>query len=721
MAQDRYEATVENIIFQSQDKGFAVFTASATATGTFTATYKGPAPYVGEVVSLLGDWREHPRFGRQLQVTSCQAVQPSDLAGLERFLASGAFKGIGPSMAAKITAHFGEQTFSVLEESPERIQEVTGIGKKKAQLFAETYGQMHDTKELLLFLETHGLSSNYAPKLVAAYGASAITRITHNPYCLVQDISGIGFRTADRVAQALGWESSSSERIKSGLSYALTQTAAQGHTCVPEEYLLKMTGELLQLDALTVGEVFNQLLRDDYLRTEMLGGTRLVYPEYLYQAEVSVAHRLLALRDHVNNLWRVDYGQVMDDWQAKEGISLAPEQKEAVGASVKQGIFVLTGGPGTGKTTVVKGIISVLAQAGCKVLLAAPTGRAAKRLSEASGREAVTVHRLLEYTPAGDTPYWGRNEDNPLEADALIIDEASMLDISLTHYLLRAVPLGCRLILVGDVDQLPSVGPGSVLQDIIRSKAMPIVRLENIFRQAQLSSIVVNAHRINRGQMPELAGEGEFIFVPKESEEEAASYVVEAYKRLLADSTWDKVQVLSPMYRNPCGVENLNKKLQAALNPPAENKAEVKRGETVFRLGDKVMQLRNNYEKDVYNGDVGQITKITGARVEVAFPDKNLVPFVSYEGLELDELCLAYAMSVHKSQGSEYATVILPLVPSHYILLQRNLFYTGITRAKSQVILVGSKKAIAMAVQNDRTRKRYSLLAERLREDESIL
>ena len=721
MTIEKIEAIIENIIFQTADGGFCVLKATSKGTGSFTATYRGLAPYVGETVSLSGIWAQHPRFGKQFQISMWTAEQPSDLNGLEHFLGSGVFKGIGPAMASKIVEYFGTDTFNILEHTPLRLKEVPGIGSKKAEAFADTYSALSETRELMLFLETHGLSGNYAPKLIAAYGGTAITRIKNNPYCLAKEVQGIGFKTADTIAQKLGVDINSAERIRAGLGYALLQIANQGHTCVPEAYLLQMAADLLQVDGVEVGNSFNYLVDNNLVRTEMLGGNRLVYPEYLYQAETGVATRLLALRDNVNRLWNVDYGLVLDKWEKLEHIELAPEQKKAVEASVKQGVFVLTGGPGTGKTTVIKGIISVLAEAGCKILLAAPTGRAAKRLSETSGREALTVHRLLEYTPAGNTPFWGRNEENPLAADAVIIDEASMLDISLAYFLLRAIPIGCRLILVGDVDQLPSVGPGSVLQDIIRSKSMPIVRLENIFRQAQLSPIVRNAHKINHGQMPELEDEGEFTFIAQSNEEDTAQYVVNTYAQLAKENPWQNIQVLSPMHKNACGVENLNKMLQERMNPFAKDKGEIKLGNTILRQGDKVMQIRNNYEKDVFNGDVGRVVEVRGNVLVADFPDKQNGSRVTYTSGEIEELHLAYAMSVHKSQGSEYATVILPLVPSHYILLQRNLFYTGITRAKKKVILVGSKRALHMAVENDRTRKRYSLLAERLQESQELM
>jgi exodeoxyribonuclease V alpha subunit len=718
--QNELEGLIENVVFQSDDNRFCVFKVSSKATGTFSVVYKGPAPCVGEEVTLKGRWVEHPRFGKQFQAGFWQAKKLTTTDGLERFLASGAIKGIGKAMAHRIVEHFGSDTMGILGTDPYKLQEVNGIGKKKAEDIVASYASLSDMRELMLFLEEHGISSNYAPRLQAAYGSTAITRIQNNPYCLAEDIDGIGFRTADKIAMALGMDFSNEDRIKAGLNFALQQAANQGHTCIPDEFLVEWTAGLLQLDQGEVGTVFNKLVKDDLLRTENMGGQRLVYPEYLYRAETGVAHRLVALRDHVNKLWKVNYQDIIAKWEEDENLTLAPEQKEAIKASVQYGVFVLTGGPGTGKTTVIKGIISVLAEAGCKILLAAPTGRAAKRLAESSGESASTVHRMLEYTPAGDNSYWGRNDDNPLEADAVIIDEASMLDISLMFYLLRAIPIGCRLILVGDVDQLPSVGPGSVLKDIIRSKAMPIVRLENVFRQAELSPIVRNAHRINNGLLPEFKGEKEFSFAEFPDEQSAAKYVVATCAELAGKNNWQNIQVLTPMHKNQCGVENLNKMLQHKMNPPSPLKHEMKLGSNLFREGDKIMQIRNNYEKDVFNGDIGRIEEIKGRLLIASFPDRAEGDRVTYEGMETEELQLAYAMSVHKSQGSEYGTVIMPLVPSHFILLQRNLFYTGVTRAKKQVILVGSKKAMQMAVSNDKTRKRYSLLAERLQDEQNF-
>lgn len=733
---EQLQGTVENVIYESNDGQFCVLRVKTPA-GLITVTYRGMAPYMGENIALEGDWCEHARFGRQFKAETLRVVKPSTTDGIERFLASGAVKGIGRTMAARIVEHFGSRTLTVLESEPERLTEVAGIGRKKAESIAASYAELSEMRELMLFLEQHGVSANYAPKLQARYGSTALVRVQENPYALAGEVTGIGFRTADKIAMALGCSRSDKRRIEAGLVYALNMASAAGHTCVPEELLVQETVKLLQTEPEPVKELFKELIDDDRLRTEEVGGLRLIYPEYLYQAETQTARRLLALRDAPGKIKSVDVEKIISQWEREAGIQLAQAQKEAIHASLKYGVFVLTGGPGTGKTTVVKGILTVLEKAGCRILLAAPTGRAAKRLAESSGHPAQTVHRLLEYQPDGSGFNFGKNDSDPLDAEAIIIDEASMLDITLMHHLLKAVPGGCRLIFVGDVDQLPSVGPGSVLKDIIRSKKMPVVRLENVFRQAEVSPIVRNAHRINRGQMPEFAPHSDFEFVPFDNEYQAAEFVARLYGQVAAEHGLQYVQVLSPMHKNPCGVQNLNKVLQQHLNPPAADKGElVLPGGAVLREGDKVMQIRNNYEKEVFNGDIGRIIRIDGGNVTVAYDDGGKPVFTSfedeyeYEGIggnktvytsaEVDELQLAYAMSVHKSQGSEYPVVILLMVPGHYIMLQRNLFYTAVTRARQKVVIVGSKKAVQTAVLNDKTRKRYSLLAERLQEQADV-
>lgn len=719
---EKLEAIVDDIVFQSDDGMFSVLRMESKAQGRFTAVYHGNAPYMGENVAMEGSWIEHARFGRQFDIQSLQVLQPTSVAGIERFLASGAVKGVGPVTAARIVEAFGTDTLEILGTYPERLAQVRGISAKKAAAIGESYSQLSGLRELMVFLEAHGVSSGYAARLQVTYGATAITRIKENPYSLAEDITGIGFKTADRIAMAMGMEHDCEERLRAGIAYALTQAAGVGHTCVPEELLVRETARALAVDSAMVQEVFGRLLEQDLLRTEEMGGIRLIYPEYLYTAEVQTARRLLKLRDQAKPVTRVNADEVIAKWERDAGITLAEAQRQAIYASLEHGVFVLTGGPGTGKTTVVKGILNVLEQAGCRILLAAPTGRAARRLADSAGHPAATVHRLLEYQPTGDGLCFGKDDSDPLDAEAIIIDEASMLDITLTYHLLKAVPGGCRLIFVGDVDQLPSVGAGSVLKDMIRSGRMPVVRLENVFRQAEVSPIVRNAHKINRGQMPEfLAGtDSEFALEEFANEQDAAEFVARTYAQLTSGGDWRRVQVLTPMHKNPCGVQNLNKLLQKYLNPPSANKPEVNIPGNVLRVGDKVMQIRNNYEKDVFNGDIGRVIKIDGKNVTVAFPERPEGDYVTYAQGEVEELQLAYAMSVHKSQGSEYPYVILLMVQSHYIMLQRNLLYTAVTRAKEKVLIVGSKNAVRTAVENDKTKRRYSLLAERLQESSEV-
>lgn len=709
---------MESLVFQSDDNRFCVFRMKTADRGMTTAVYRGVAPFSGEMIRAEGNWVTHARFGQQFSIERYQPVQPSSKVGIERFLASGAVKGIGKAMAARIVERFGEDTLDVMGSEPYRLTEVPGIGPKTAEKIASSYSEMADMRELMMFLEENGVSSHYAAKLKSRYGDTAITRIKANPYCLVGDIDGIGFRTADRIAMSMGMDRESPQRIQAGIAFGLEQTSNMGHTCIPEDFLLKETGRLLQVDPLSVQAVFNELVKRDMLWIEEVGSDRLVYAEFLYHAEVNAARLLLNLRDHAGSLGKVDPLKIIAQWEQEAGITLADAQKQAIQASLSHGVFALTGGPGTGKTTIIKGILSVLKRAGCKVLLAAPTGRAARRLEEAAGDKAQTVHRLLEYNVTGE---FGKNSDDPLEADAVIVDEASMLDIVLTRRLLEAIPPGCRLILVGDVDQLPSVGAGSVLQDIIRSGSMPVVRLTEVFRQAAVSHIVLNAHKINRGDMPECRDDTDFGMVSCATDQQVADFVRDTYLRMSVEKNWQGVQVLAPMHKGICGVQNLNKVLQEAVNPPSSGKGEIERPGGVLRLGDKVMQIRNNYDKDVYNGDIGQIVQVSKNLVKVWFPDKPDSEYVSYEQGDFDELQLAYAMSVHKSQGSEYPVVILVLVPGHYIMLQRNLLYTAVTRARERVLLVGDPRALRTAVENDRTRRRYSLLAERLQDNGNLL
>ena len=721
-AMEKLEGVVADIVYQSDYMMYSVLRVENKVLGKYTVVYHGPAPYLGEHVSVEGDWIEHARFGQQFNAATLQVMQPTSAAGMERFLASGALPGVGPAIAARIVDYFGDSTMEVLDLYPERLAKVKGISAKRAVAIGEAYKALSGLRELMLFLENNGVSSGYAARLQAVYGNTAITRIKENPYALVNDVDGVGFKTADRIALSMGMDRDCSVRIQQGISYALISAASAGHTCVPEALLVNETARALCVERSAVQEIFNELVEEDRLRIEEVGGVRFIYPEYLYRAEVQTARRLLYLRDQAKPITRVNADDVIAAWEHEAGIHLAEEQRQAVYSSLEHGVFVLTGGPGTGKTTVVKGILNVLEKAGCRILLAAPTGRAARRLADSAGHPAQTVHRLLEYQPTGDGFNFGKNDEDPLDAEAIIIDEASMLDINLTYHLLKAVQGGCRLIFVGDVDQLPSVGAGSVLKDMIRSGKMPVVRLENVFRQADVSPIVSNAHKINHGQMPVFIDEINSEFGLREfvDENEAAEFVARTYAHLTRNGDWRSVQVLSPMHKSPCGVQNLNKILQQYINPHSVAKAELSIPGNVLRVGDKVMQIRNNYEKDVFNGDIGRVYKIEGKTVTVLYPERPEGDFVSYSQSECEDLQLAYAMSVHKSQGSEYPCVILLMVPSHYVMLQRNLLYTAVTRAKQRVLVVGSKRAVLTAVENDKTRRRHSLLAERLQEDAEV-
>ncbi|HML88581.1 MAG TPA: ATP-dependent RecD-like DNA helicase [Methylomusa anaerophila] len=711
------EGIVDSITFQSGDGSFTVFRLrpGGQERGTVAVVGKFPAPLMGEQVILAGQWVEHLRFGRQFKADTYRRIAPTSEKGIERFLASGAVKGVGAAMAARLVKHFGAKTLEVIEFFPQRLVEIEGIGSKKADMIHKSYTDQAELREVMLFLEMNGVSGAYAAKIYACYDADAIAVLQSDPYRMAEEVSGIGFRIADQIAGALGFSRDHPSRLAAGVQYALLQIAQAGHCCVPEEMLTQETAKLLGLDSAEVAAVVGTLIKQGKLRTEDFHGMLLVYPTYLYRAERYVAQRLLELKKKVAAINDKDFAALVAAWEADSSLRLAGAQRNALVAALEHGILVLTGGPGTGKTTTVRGILKLLQDQGLKIVLGAPTGRAAKRLSETTGREAMTIHRLLEAGGGGEEdPLFARNEDNPLDAAAVIIDETSMMDITLMSHFLRALPDGCRVILVGDVDQLPAVGPGSVLKDIIRSGVISVVKLTEVFRQTGESMIVLNAHRINRGYIPDCKSSLDFQFREIDEGAAVADAIVELCRSELAKEGFDvqrEVQVLSPMHKQVCGVENLNKLLQAALNPHTENKAAIIGVNQLFREGDKVMQTRNNYIKRVFNGDIGFILAIEEGKVIVRYPDDDVV----YDRGEHDELTLAYAMSVHKSQGSEYPVVIMPLTPGHHIMLQRNLLYTAITRARERVILLGTRAALQTAVGNDRTRRRYSLLAERIR------
>ena len=710
--------TVDTIIFASQDNRFTVLKLSPEKLSTqITVTLNGIAPLIGQLLEIEGEWVKHPKFGQQFKATTYKTVAPTEISGIEKFLASGAINGIGPAMAKKIVAEFGEKTLEIIAKSPNELLKVPGIGKKTAEKISTSYLEQSELTEIMVWLENHGISNTYAGKIFAKYGSFAIDIMEKDIYRLFQDIEGIGFLTADKLAFNLGIQREDKRRIISGIDYALIQLCNNGHCCIPEMALVDKTAKILQVNNQIIFTILKERIDNGSLNTEVVGGETLIYPPYLYYAEKKVAMRLLQLQQATEPLSEDNLSLFIKVWEKDNQIQLAQKQKEAIKACLHHGVLVLTGGPGTGKTTVIKGILSILKAQGLKIRLAAPTGRAAKRLSETTGQKALTIHRLLEANNLAqdDNLQLGFSKDinDQLDADVIILDEVSMVDIVLMHHFLNAVPDGCRIILVGDTDQLPAVGPGSVLKDIIRSQKIPAIRLDEIFRQAQTSMIIQNAHIINAGRLPDIRKQySDFVFYELNDDTSITQKILDLCTKDLPHEGFDvlkDVQVLSPMHRFLCGVENLNLMLQEQLNPK-KNQDELKYSSQTFRVGDKVMHIRNNYQKNVFNGDIGFIQDINNEKLTVDYFDH----IVTYEKNELNELTLAYASSVHKSQGSEYKVVIIPLSTSHYIMLQRNLLYTAITRAKQKVIIIGSKKALMTAIQSNRTQKRYTLLAERL-------
>lgn len=710
--------TVDTIIFASQDNRFTVLKLSPEKLSTqITVTLNGMAPLIGQLLEIEGEWVKHPKFGQQFKATTYKTVAPTEISGIEKFLASGAINGIGPAMAKKIIAEFGEKTLEIIAKSPNELLKVPGIGKKTAEKISTSYLEQSELTEIMVWLENHGISNTYAGKIFAKYGSFAIDIMEKDIYRLFQDIEGIGFLTADKLAFNLGIQREDKRRIISGIDYALMQLCNNGHCCIPEMALVDKTAKILQVNNQIIFTILKERIDNGSLNTEVVGGETLIYPPYLYYAEKKVATRLLQLQQATEPLSENNLSLFIKVWEKDNQIQLAQKQKEAIKACLHHGVLVLTGGPGTGKTTVIKGILSILKAQGLKIRLAAPTGRAAKRLSETTGQKALTIHRLLEANNLAQDDNlqlgFSKDIDDQLDADVIILDEVSMVDIVLMHHFLNAVPDGCRIILVGDTDQLPAVGPGSVLKDIIRSQKIPAIRLDEIFRQAQTSMIIQNAHIINAGRLPDLRKQySDFVFYELNDDTSITQKILDLCTKDLPHEGFDvlkDVQVLSPMHRFLCGVENLNLMLQEQLNPK-KNQDELKYSSQTFRVGDKVMHIRNNYQKNVFNGDIGFIQDINNEKLTVNYFDH----IVTYEKNELNELTLAYASSVHKSQGSEYKVVIIPLSTSHYIMLQRNLLYTAITRAKQKVIIIGSKKALMTAIQSNRTQKRYTLLAERL-------
>ncbi|MCL6448990.1 MAG: ATP-dependent RecD-like DNA helicase [Armatimonadetes bacterium] len=681
------------------------------------------AVHPGETLKLQGKWVNNPKFGRQFKADSCLPVLPATLTGIEKYLGSGLIKGIGPVMARRLTKKFGLQTLEIIENNPDRLNEVEGIGPVRVEWIKKAWAEQKEIKEVILFLQSHGVSTAYAVKIYKAYGNSAIALLRENPYRLAMEISGIGFKTADRIARNLGVPPDSPLRAQAGILYLLWEATEEGHVFLPREELVERAAETLQIGKSYLEDALAVLVEEEKVVLEEEGGEEEkrgrrgsgeVYLKPLWMAEEMIARRLHRLSCAPRFPLPIDAEKAIAWVQDTGNLALAEKQKEAIRQAVAQKVLVITGGPGTGKTTLVKSILRVMEKKGQRIVLASPTGRAAKRLSEVTGREAKTIHRLLEYKPKEGE--FARNEESPLAADLVIVDETSMVDVLLMNHLLKAIPPQATLILAGDVDQLPSVGPGNVLKDVINSGTVTVITLTEIFRQARQSMIVVNAHRVNRGEFPLLKNErgGDFYFIEKEDPEEALQTVKELCAQRIPGGFGfhpvNDIQVLSPLRKGSAGVERLNAELQALLNPRGP---EVARGGRLFRLGDKVMQIKNNYEKEVFNGDIGRIARINPEEqeIQVQYEDRR----VSYDYSDLDELVLAYAISVHKSQGSEYPAVVLPLLKQHFVMLQRNLLYTAITRAKKLLVIVGDKKALAMAVRNARPQERYTSLQRRLK------
>lgn len=703
--------------------------------GLITVVGNLPELSPGENVILEGDYRTHAKHGLQLYASKCQKVLPATLTGIERYLGSGLIKGIGPQLAKRIVKYFKKDTLDIIEENPSRLREVPGIGEDRTERIVTAWEEQRQIKEIMIFLHGHQISTNLAVKIYKTYGKDSLRIVKQNPYQLERDIFGVGFKTADRIARNLGLPNEHPSRIEAGNVYVLNNLVQEGHVYLPVGELIERATALLEVPPDMIKDGLERLSKDDRIKlttespqtytTDNLAseireaqtpyGERIVYPASLYHCETSVSKKIVELQ-----------GKSIGSWQASfslEDLYLSAEQKSALEKSLNHPVSVLTGGPGTGKTTCLKSLIQLLEGNNLRYALASPTGRAAKRLADATGRPASTIHRLLGFSP---NKGYQHHEKNPLKIDFLVIDEASMLDLVLTYHLLSAIKPGTHVLFVGDVDQLPSVGAGDVLRDIIKSDSVPVSRLTKIYRQEKDSLIITNAHRINRGKCPSFSSSksGDFFLFPANDAEEAAKWILELVSERIPQSfnldPLTEIQILVPMYRGAAGVDALNNLLQSKLNPPGSKKIESQLFGRTLRVGDKVMQIRNNYDKDVFNGDIGWITNIDriNQTVKVRVDDRREV---IYDFSETDELVLAYAISVHKSQGSEFPAIVMPVITQHYIMLQRNLLYTGVTRAKNLCVLVGNHKALRIGIGNNRVTQRNSLLASRIREYQSTI
>ena len=714
---------IERITFTNEENGYTIARVKVSGRQdlvTIVGYLMSPAP--GETLNLKGEWVHHPKFGEQFKVVEYKITVPATVFGIERYLGSGLIKGLGHVMAGRIVKKFGEKTLDVIENDIEKLTLVEGIGEKRITMIQQAWDEQKEIRNVMLFLQSYGVSSGYATKIFKQYGNRSVAVVTENPYRLATDIFGIGFVIADGIAGKLGVPKASPFRVEAGIIYVLNQLSDDGHVFYPYESLVKKSREMLGVEKDVVVEALGSLAMDKRIIIEDINesidefkaNNKGVYLARFHLCETSIAHRLKMLSTAPKSIRNLTGENALRWVQGQLDITLAENQAQAIRCALENKIMVITGGPGTGKTTIINAVLKIFSKLGVRTLLAAPTGRAAKRMSETSGHEAKTIHRLLEYsfTQGG----FQKNEEKPLNCDLLILDEVSMIDTILMHHLLKAIPTFATVVLVGDVNQLPSVGAGNVLNDIIASGTIPVVELNEIFRQAQESRIVVNAHKINKGILPTFethAPGNDFYFIEQEDPEKVLEIILELTKtriprRFNLDPV-DDIQVLTPMHRGVVGSGNLNMALQENLNPSQEM---ITRGNRNFKVNDKVMQIRNNYDKEVFNGDIGRITHLRQDDYEmtVTFDGRDVV----YEFSDLDELVLAYAISVHKSQGSEYPAVVIPVLTQHYILLQRNLIYTAVTRGRNLVVMVGTRKAFAMGVNNDKTQKRFTYLKHRL-------
>lgn len=712
---------IERVTFSSQENAFSVCKLKVKGQRdlvTIVGNMANPVP--GECVEIEGKWGSHSKFGNQFQITKYKTLVPATAFGIQKYLGSGLIKGIGPVMAKRIVKAFGIKAMDIIENDIDKLSQVEGIGKKRVKMIQKAWDEQKEVRSVMLFLQSHGVSTAYAAKIYKVYGQDAINIVKENPYRLARDIFGIGFLTADSIAMNLGIQPDAPQRIQAGLEYVLLQLSDEGHVCFPYDELQSKIEQMLKVPEELVVSAINESKQSDRVVIETINesdvaesATRYVFLKKFHICEIGITSNLYRIQKSSKSIRKIDEHRALEWVKSEIKIEFAKEQELAVRKSLQEKVLIITGGPGTGKTTIINAILKIFQTAGAKIFLAAPTGRAAKRMSETTRAQAKTIHRLLDYSMSEGG--FKKNDKNSLRCDVLIVDEASMIDTVLMHHLLKAVPSSCTLILVGDVDQLPSVGAGNVLNDLIKSKAFSVVILETIFRQAQKSLIVVNAHKINRGDFPIIANENKksnFYFIQKEEPEDVLNTIVDMIQTRIPDrfgyDPFDDIQILTPMHRGIVGAGNLNKELQKVLNPGTIS---LKRGDREFRVSDKVMQIRNNYDKHTYNGDIGRVEDIdfVNQKVKIKFYSR----IVEYDFTSMDEVVHAYAVSVHKSQGSEYPVVIIPVVTQHYILLQRNLIYTAVTRGKRLVVLVGTKKALAMAINTVKSSNRYTRLCNR--------